>query len=71
MKSLTRSPRPQSQTPPSAHLASIEEYKKSIEAELEKICKDILEVLDHHLIKSAVSGESKVFYHKMCVMAPP
>jgi 14-3-3 protein epsilon len=54
-----------SQTPPSAHLASIEEYKKSIEAELEKICKDILEVLDHHLIKSAVSGESKVFYHKM------
>ena len=27
-----------------------------------------LDVLDKHLIPSAQSGESKVFYHKMCVI---
>lgn len=43
----------------------IKEYRQKIEAELAKICDDILEVLDEHLIKSAQSGESKVFYHKM------
>lgn len=43
----------------------IKEYRQKIEAELAKICEDILEVLDDHLIKSAQSGESKVFYHKM------
>lgn len=45
----------------------IKEYRQKIEAELAKICEDILEVLDEHLIKSAQSGESKVFYHKMYV----
>ena len=43
----------------------IKEYRTKIEKELGKICEDILEVLDHHLIPSAQSGESKVFYHKM------
>lgn len=43
----------------------IKEYRQKIEAELAKICEDILEVLDKHLIQSAQSGESKVFYHKM------
>lgn len=47
----------------------IKEYRQKIEAELAKICEDILDVLDKHLIKSAQSGESKVFYHKMCVFA--
>jgi 14-3-3 protein epsilon len=41
------------------------EESKGIEAELAKICEDILECLDGHLIPSAESGESKVFYHKM------
>lgn len=45
----------------------IKEYRQKIEAELAKICEDILEVLDKHLIPSAQSGESKVFYHKMWV----
>jgi 14-3-3 protein epsilon len=40
-------------------------YRQKIEAELAKICEDILECLDGHLIPSAESGESKVFYHKM------
>jgi len=43
----------------------IKEYRVKIETELAKICEDILDVLDKHLIKSAQSGESKVFYHKM------
>lgn len=46
----------------------IKEYRQKIEAELAKICEDILEVLDEHLIKSAQSGESKVFYHKMYIL---
>ena len=48
----------------------IKEYRQKIEAELAKICEDILECLDGHLIPSAESGESKVFYHKMCVSPP-
>nr|POE66113.1 14-3-3 protein like [Quercus suber] len=48
-----------------AQVTLIKEYRQKIEAELAKICEDILEVLDQHLIPSAQSGESKVFYHKM------
>jgi len=43
----------------------IKEYRQKIEEELQKICEDILDVLDKHLIASAKTGESKVFYHKM------
>ena len=43
----------------------IKEYRVKIENELAKICEDILMVLDKHLIPSAETGESKVFYHKM------
>lgn len=49
----------------STSLPHIKEYRTKIEQELAKICKDILQVLDDHLIKSAESGESRVFYHKM------
>lgn len=38
---------------------------KQIEKELESICASILELLDNHLIPTASSGESKVFYLKM------
>jgi 14-3-3 protein epsilon len=48
-----------------AQVTLIKEYRQAIEAELAKICEDILEVLDKHLIASAQTGESKVFYHKM------
>jgi 14-3-3 protein epsilon len=51
----------------SSQVGLIKEYRQKIEAELAKICDDILDVLDKHLIPSAKSGESKVFYHKMCV----
>ncbi|KAK5711303.1 14-3-3 protein [Elasticomyces elasticus] len=41
------------------------EYRQKIEAELARICEDILDVLDNHLRPSAQSGESKLFYNKM------
>lgn len=50
-----------------AQVGMIKGYREKIEAELAKICEDILDVLDKHLIPSAASGESKVFYHKMYV----
>ncbi|CAL8364620.1 unnamed protein product [Lota lota] len=43
----------------------IQEYRQLVETELKTICKDILDVLDKHLIPSANMGESKVFYYKM------
>lgn len=46
----------------------IKDYRVKIENELAKICEDILMVLDKHLIPSAQTGESKVFYHKMYVL---
>ncbi|KZZ88591.1 14-3-3 protein [Ascosphaera apis ARSEF 7405] len=48
-----------------ANVALIKEYRQKIEEELAKICDDILDVLEKHLIPSAETGESKVFYHKM------
>lgn len=48
-----------------AQVSMIKRYREKIESELAKICEDILDVLDKHLIPSAASGESKVFYHKM------
>jgi len=51
-----------------AQVSMIKGYREKIESELAKICEDILDVLDKHLIPSAASGESKVFYHKMWVV---
>jgi len=36
-----------------------------VEKELKDICRDVLDILDKHLIPAASSGESKVFYYKM------
>lgn len=36
-----------------------------VEKELQEICLSILDLLDNHLIPSASTGESKVFYYKM------
>ncbi|KAI9902946.1 hypothetical protein N3K66_002298 [Trichothecium roseum] len=47
------------------HVSTIKEYRIKIETELEKVCQDVLDVLDESLIPNAASGESKVFYHKM------
>jgi hypothetical protein len=49
------------------HVGTIRDYRQKIETELEKVCQDVLDVLDQSLIPKAESGESKVFYHKMYV----
>lgn len=36
-----------------------------VENELQDICMSILDLLDNHLVPSASTGESKVFYLKM------
>lgn len=43
----------------------IKEYRQRVEDELAKICHDILTVIDYHLLPSASTGESTVFYQKM------
>lgn len=40
-------------------------FSPQVEKELKDICSDILSVLEKHLIPSATTGESKVFYYKM------
>ncbi|XP_071735557.1 14-3-3-like protein GF14 iota isoform X2 [Rutidosis leptorrhynchoides] len=43
----------------------IKGYRKKVEDELAKICNDILEIIEKHLIPSSGSGEATVFYYKM------
>lgn len=43
----------------------IKAYREVIEKELTDICNEIFDLIDNHLIPSATSGESKVFFHKM------
>lgn len=40
-------------------------YKEKIETELRDICKEVLDLLDQHLILKAATPDSKVFYLKM------
>ena len=47
------------------HVERIKGYRSKVEKELQQICSDILDILDHHLIPSSSSGESRVFYYKM------
>jgi 14-3-3 protein epsilon len=50
----------------SAHLVLLREYKKKIEAELDKICNEIIGFLDKRLIPSSKgNSQSEVFYQKM------
>lgn len=47
------------------NVGRIRKYRQVVEKELQDICSSILELLDEHLIPTASSGESKVFYLKM------
>merc|ERR1711904_249497 len=40
-------------------------YRIRVEAELNKICSEILELIDSYLVPMSTAGESKVFYYKM------
>nr|QWE91387.1 multifunctional chaperone [Paramoeba perurans] len=48
-----------------SNVEKIQEYRKTVEKELNNLCGDIVALLDEHLISSASSAESKVFFHKM------
>ena len=43
----------------------ISTYKATVEEELNKICQDILSLLDQSLIKTELASEPAVFYQKM------
>jgi len=49
----------------SPFLSYIQEYRKKIEDELTKMCNNVLNTIDSHLIKKAEDAEAKVFYLKM------
>ncbi|XP_062100191.1 14-3-3 protein 1 isoform X1 [Humulus lupulus] len=43
----------------------VKDYRSKVESELSVVCAGILGLLDSHLVPSASTGESKVFYLKM------
>ncbi len=49
----------------STFLPFIQEYRQKIEDELTKMCDNVVEVIDKHLIPRASDAEAKVFYLKM------
>ena len=46
-------------------VSMIKGYREKIESELVEICKDVLDIVEKHLIPSAATKESKVFYLNM------
>eukprot|EP00316_Scyphosphaera_apsteinii_P009411 CAMPEP_0119308014 /NCGR_PEP_ID=MMETSP1333-20130426/8342_1 /TAXON_ID=418940 /ORGANISM="Scyphosphaera apsteinii, Strain RCC1455" /LENGTH=236 /DNA_ID=CAMNT_0007311695 /DNA_START=54 /DNA_END=764 /DNA_ORIENTATION=+ len=48
-----------------ANISLVTGYKAKVEEELNKICNDILCLLDSSLIKPSLAAEPKVFYQKM------
>jgi 14-3-3 protein epsilon len=49
----------------SAFLPYIQEYRKKIEDELTRMCNNVLNTIDNHLLNRAEDDEAKVFYLKM------
>lgn len=47
------------------HVVLVKDYRSKVEGELLDVCLGILKMLDSHLIPSASSSESRVFYLKM------
>lgn len=47
------------------HASLAASYRAKVEDELNKICNDILTLLDQNLIETATTAEAKVFYYKM------
>ncbi|MBA0745559.1 hypothetical protein Gogos_008131 [Gossypium gossypioides] len=47
------------------NVKKIKTYRQKVESELSNICKDIMGVINEHLIPSCSGGESTVFYYKM------
>jgi 14-3-3 protein epsilon len=49
----------------STFLPYIQEYRKRIEEELTKMCRNVLDTITSHLLKKAEDDEARVFYLKM------
>ncbi|KAJ8424671.1 hypothetical protein Cgig2_014143 [Carnegiea gigantea] len=47
------------------HVHLVKTYQRKVESELSELCASLLKLLDSHLLPSATSGESRVFYLKM------
>ncbi|KAH3744475.1 tyrosine 3-monooxygenase/tryptophan 5-monooxygenase activation protein, epsilon polypeptide 2 [Pelomyxa schiedti] len=47
------------------HSSKLKEFLQTVRAELVAICKDLLDLLDTHLIPSAASADSEVCYYNM------
>jgi 14-3-3 protein epsilon len=43
----------------------IKAYRQTVESELTVICRDIMMLIDEHLLPSSTAAESSVFYYKM------
>jgi 14-3-3 protein epsilon len=54
-----------SRSNPSEHLNLLRRQRERIELELTDVCKDIVSLLEEHLLPSAPPGEETVFYLKM------
>merc|ERR1711982_148827 len=48
-----------------AYTSMATNLQKKIENELSTLCKDVLDLLDNHLLANSTSEESKVFFNKM------
>lgn len=51
--------------PTSADSACVETYRLKIEHKLDKLCRDVLALLDTHVLPTSVSAEDSVFCYKM------
>lgn len=47
------------------NVEKVKQYKSQIEEELLKLCREILDLLQDHLIPNTTDAEAKVFYYKM------
>ncbi|XP_015692411.1 14-3-3-like protein GF14-G [Oryza brachyantha] len=47
------------------HARQAAEYRHKVEAELDKICCDVIDIIDKYLIPHSSSAEISVFYYKM------
>ena len=47
------------------NVEKVKYYKRQIEEELTRVCQDILDLLEKHLIPKTNSEEAKVFFYKM------
>ncbi|KAF0924867.1 hypothetical protein E2562_014952 [Oryza meyeriana var. granulata] len=48
-----------------SHARQTAEYRHKVEAELDKICCDVIDIIDKYLIPHSSGAESSVFYYKM------